>query len=174
MTLEARRISLQNLCRTGETDSWRAQTKPHAHQDPGERRVNYPIRDLPRLACECPGVYKGGMGWQWPASESGALSVAMPPGNLLREVTIIFITSTIVWPQVNRREGTQLHPSTENWIKYLLSVAPPIRRRPSYPFSQSIPSGSFHKPLILLHQSADRLKTTVTESQPDPMDHSLV
>ena len=28
---------------------------------------------------------------------------------------------TIVWPQVNRREGTQPHPSIENWIKDLLS-----------------------------------------------------
>ena len=31
----------------------------------------------------------------------------------------------------------------------------PIRTRPSIPLSQSIPSGSFHKPLILLHQWAD-------------------
>ena len=37
--------------------------------------------------------------------------------DLLKEVTINFITSTIVWPQVNNREGTQLHPSTKNWIK---------------------------------------------------------
>ena len=29
--------SLQNLPRTGETDSWRAQTKACVHQDPGER-----------------------------------------------------------------------------------------------------------------------------------------
>ena len=27
----------QNLYRTGETDSWRAQTKPCMHQNPGER-----------------------------------------------------------------------------------------------------------------------------------------
>ena len=33
------------------------------------------------------------------------------------EVTIIFITSTVVWSQVNNREGIQLHPTTENWIK---------------------------------------------------------
>ena len=39
--------------------------------------------------------------------------------DLLREVSIIFITSTIVWPQVNNREGTQPYPSTENWIKDL-------------------------------------------------------
>ena len=92
------------------------------------------------------------------------LSVAVPAWDLLKEVTIIFITSTIVWPQVNSREGTQLHPSTENWIKDLLSMAPPIRTRPSFPLSQSLPSGSFHKPLILLHQRADRMKTTITEN----------
>ena len=38
--------------------------------------------------------------------------------------------------------------------------------RPSEQDSQSLPSGSFHKPVILLHQRADRLKTTITENQP--------
>ena len=33
--------------------------------------------------------------------------------------------------------------STENWIKLLLSMAPPTRTRPSFPLSQSFPSGSF-------------------------------
>ena len=74
-----------------------------------------------------------------------------------------FHMSTIVWPQVNSREGTQLQPSTENWIKDLLSVAPPIRTRPSPPQSVS-PTGSFHQPLILLHQRADELKTTIPEN----------
>ena len=77
---------------------------------------------------------------------------------------ITFITSTVVWPQVNIRERTQLHPSTENSIKDLLSMAMPIRTRPSFPLSQSLPSGSFHKPLTLLHQRAGRLKTTITEN----------
>ena len=44
----------------------------------------------------------------------GALSVAVHAWDLLKEDTIIFITSTIVWPQVNSREETQLHPSIEN------------------------------------------------------------
>ena len=44
----------------------------------------------------------------------------------------------------------------------ILSMAPPIRTRPSFPLSQSLPSGSFHKPLIFLHQRTDRLKTTIT------------
>ena len=99
----------------------------------------------------------------WPAGGLVALSVAVHAWNVLKEVTIIFITSTIVWPQVNSREGTQLHPTTENWIKDLLSMAPSIRTKPSFPLIQAL-SGSFHKPLILFHQRIDRLKTTVTEN----------
>ena len=83
---------------------------------------------------------------------------------LLKEVAIIFIASTIVWSQVNNWEGIHLQPSTENWIKDLLSMTPPIRTRFSFPLSQSHPSGSFHKPLTLIHQRADRMKTTLTES----------
>ena len=47
-----------------------------------------------------------------------------------------------------------------------LSMAPPIRTRPSFPLSQSVPSGSVHKPPILLHLRIDILKTTITENQP--------
>ena len=43
-------------------------------------------------------------------------------------------------------------------------MALPIRTGLTFPFSQSLPSGSFHKPLILLHQRADRLRTTITEN----------
>ena len=71
------------------------------------------------------------------AAELGALSAAPPAWDLLKEVAIIFITSPIVWHQVNIREGTQPHPSIENWIKNLLSMALPIRTRPSFPHSQS-------------------------------------
>ena len=34
-----------------------------------------------------------------------------------------------------------------------------------FPLSQSLPSENFHKPLILIHQRADRLKSTTTENQ---------
>ena len=34
----------QNVYRTGETDSWRTQTKPYVHQNPGERSSD-PTRD---------------------------------------------------------------------------------------------------------------------------------
>ena len=59
----------------------------------------------------------------WPAAGLGALSTAVHAQDLLKEVTVMFITSTIVWPQVNSTEGTQLHPSIKNWIKDLLSMA---------------------------------------------------
>ena len=78
------------------------------HQDPGERRSD-PTRDWPRLAHECPGVSSGGLGQQWPAAGSGAPSEAVRAWDLLKEVTIIFITSAIVWPQVKQqRENTAL------------------------------------------------------------------
>ena len=38
------------------------------------------------------------------------------------------------------------------------------RVRPSSLHSQSLTSGSFHKPLILIHQTTDRMKTTITEN----------
>ena len=74
------------------------------------------------------------MGQWWPAAELGAMSVAVPAWDLLKEVTVIFITTTIVRPQVNSREGTQPHPSTKNWVKDLLSMAPSMRTSPSIPF----------------------------------------
>ena len=104
------------------------------------------------------------MGQQWPAEGLGALSVSERAWDLLKEVTIIFITSTIVWPLVNNRKRTRPNPSKDNLIKDLLSMALPIRTGPNFPLSQSLPSGSFHKPLILLDQRADRLKTTITEN----------
>ena len=61
-------ISSPTLCE--ETDSWRTQTKPCVHQDPGERSVS-PTRDWPRLACECPGVSGRGMGRLWPCCRGG-------------------------------------------------------------------------------------------------------
>ena len=75
----------------------------------------------------------------------------------------------------NNREGTQPHPPTETWIKDLLSMAPPIRTRPSFPLSQSLPSGSFHKPLILLIRRQTEWKPQSQQmNQPDHMDHSLI
>ena len=46
----------------------------------------------------------------------GALSVTVPAWDLLKEVAIICITSTIVWPQVNNREKEMAtHSSILAW-----------------------------------------------------------
>ena len=46
-----------------------------------------------------------GVGQQWSASGLGAWSVAVSAWGLLKEVAIIFITSTIVWPQIKQQGG---------------------------------------------------------------------
>ena len=42
---------------------------------------------------------------------------------LLKEFAIIFITSTIVWPKVNNRGGTQSHPSEQDPVSPLVSLS---------------------------------------------------
>ena len=69
-------IWLQILHKTGETNSWRAQTKYYAHQDPGERSSD-PTRDWARLAYGCPRISGGGGGQECPAMGSGALNIAV-------------------------------------------------------------------------------------------------
>ena len=80
------------------------------------------------------------MGWQGPAAGLGALSVAVHAWDLLKEAAIICITSAIVWPQVKNWEGMQPHPFTDNWIKDSLNMALPIRTRPNFLLSLSVPS----------------------------------
>ena len=120
------------------------------------------------LTQTCPwvslGVPGGGVGHQCADAGLGALSAAVPAWDPWKEVAIICITSTLVLSQVKQQGGKQPCPSTENWIKHLLSMVPPIRTRPSFPHSQSLPTGSFHKRLIFLCQRAGRMKTSVTQS----------
>jgi len=78
------------------------------HQDPGERS-SYPTGDWPRLACNCPRVSGGDVGRRWLAlGLSGDTECSMHA--LLKEVTIIFITSTRVWPQVKQQGGNTALP----------------------------------------------------------------
>ena len=73
------------------------------------------------------------MGRQWPAAGLGALLVGEQAWDLWREVTIIFITSTIAWSQVKQQGETQPCPATENWIKDLLSWPCPSEQDPVSP-----------------------------------------
>ena len=65
------------------------------------------------------------MGWWWPAAELGEVSVAVYAWDLLKEVTIIFITSTVVWPQIKKWQPTPVflpgeshgHGLTKSWTR---------------------------------------------------------
>ena len=86
-------IELPELTQDWEIDSWRTQQNL-VHQDPGERSSD-PTRDLPVGVRESPakGWVSGGLLQGW-----GHRPLAVHAWDLLREVTIIFIASTIVWP----------------------------------------------------------------------------
>ena len=133
------------------------------------------IWDWPRLACECPGASGWGMGWLWPSAGLGALNEAVNAWGLLKEVTIIFITSTTDWPQVKQPGGTQLCPLTENWTKDLPNTAPPIRTRPSFPsVSLSHQETSISLLSFFIREQTDWKPQPQKTNQSDHMDHSLV
>ena len=102
------------------------------HQDPGERSSD-PTRDWPRLVCECPGVSGGGVGQQWPAAGSGALSVALYAWDFLKEVTIIFITSNIVWSQVKEQGGNRVPPINRKLDKRFTEHSPAHQCKTKFP-----------------------------------------
>ena len=79
-------------------------------------------------------------------------------GNLISGSSAFSKTSLNIW---NFMVHVLLKPGLGNFEHYftLLSEQDPVS-----PPSQSLPSGSFHKPLILFHQRADRLKITITEN----------
>ena len=114
----------------------------------GERSGD-PTRDWSRLAHEYPGISSESMGQRWPAPGLQALSVAVHAWDILKEVAIIFISSTIVWPQVKQQGRNTALTSTENWINDLLSMPPPIRTRPFPPQSNQL-QGPKYLPLALL------------------------
>ena len=68
----------------------------------------------------------------------------------------------------------QPHLATENGIKNLLSMDPPIKKTQFPPQSIS-PIRKFHKPLILLHQKEGRLWKPQSQKtkQSDHMDHQI-
>ena len=101
--------------------------------------------------------------WQ-PVEGSGALSAAVFAWDLLKEVTIIFITSTIVsLLQVKQQGSNTALPISRKLDLRFTEYGPAYQNKTQFP-PQFLPSGSFHKPLILIHQRTDRLKTTITES----------
>ena len=93
--------------------------------------------------------------------------------DLLKKVAIIFIT--IIWLQVNNREETQPHPSTEIGLKIYWAWSFPSEQDPASP-SVSLFQ---HETSISLLSLSIRGQTewkpqSQKTNQTDHMDHSLV
>ena len=124
--------SCPNLHRTEETDSWRAQTKPCAHQDPGLRSSD-PTREWPRLAHECPGVSGEDVDLQWPADLRGQGHWVLHylHGHFEGLLHYLhYLHHSLASGQTTRREHSSSH---QQKIRLKITeMTPPIRRRPSF------------------------------------------
>ena len=90
----------------------------------------------------CPRVSGRGVGWQW-ACRVGGTECGSACTDLLRKSPLSSLPPPVFALRSNNREGTQPCPSTENWIKDLLSMALPIRKRPSFPTQSVTPIRNF-------------------------------
>ena len=117
--------------------------------------------------------------------KSSPFAVLFPPApwgpqtSLLRLLTfsppVYWFLDWVASGQTTNREGAQPHSSAEFELKvYWAWHCPPEQ---DLPHSQSLPSGTLHKPLSLIYQRTDRkskkynpgasrTETTVTESEP--------
>ena len=71
----------------------------------------------------------------------------------------------------NNRDGTQ---PTENCIKDLLNLSPPIRTRPSFPQSQSLQEASISLFSLSFSGQTEGKPQSQKTNQTDHKDHSLV
>ena len=104
------------------------------------------------------------MGRWWPAVALGALSVAVHAWDLLKEVTIIFITSNIVLAPGKYQGGNTAPPINRKLNSRFEEHGPTHQKKTQFPPQSVSPIRSFHEPLIFLHQRIDRLKTIITEN----------
>ena len=74
-----------------------------------------------------------------------------------------YLHHSLVSGQTTGKEQSSTHQQKYG-LKIYWAWPQPIRTRGSFPLNQSLPSGSCHKLLILLHQREDRVKTTITEN----------
>ena len=75
LTLKVSRIYYRTSTELGK-QTLGGDNKTFMHQDPGDRSSD-PTRDWARLAWKCPGVSRGDVNWQWPATGSVSLTTTV-------------------------------------------------------------------------------------------------
>ena len=116
-------IEPPELTQDWEMNAWRAQTEPCV---PGRRRKDQWSHK--RLTQTCLWVSRSlwrRRGSSVPCCRAGGTECSVQAWDLLKEVTIIFIISTIVWPQVYSR--VPLHGMAYSFIELDNAVAHVIR-----------------------------------------------
>ena len=82
-----------------------------------------------------------------------------------KEGTVITaIIPTIVWPQAKLQGGNTAPLINRKLDQRFAEHGTAASEQDPVSPSVSLPSGSFHRPLTLIHQRADKLNTTVTEN----------
>ena len=98
--------------------------------------------------------------------------------NMLSRLVITFLPRNkhvlISWLQSPYAVILKHHPPTPDKVSHCFHFFPTYlpwsdgtgchQNKTQFPPSQTLPSGSFHKPLILITQRAYRMKTTITEN----------
>ena len=142
--------------------SWRR--LPCVHQNSGERSSD-PTRDWARLGGECPGVSGRGVGQQWPAAGSGALSAAVLAWDLLKEALsyLHYLRHSLASGQTTGREHSPTHQQKIG-LKIYWPWPHPSQLDPVSPSVSLSPQKASINFLTLIHQRADRMKTITTEN----------
>ena len=110
-----------------------------------------------------------------PPAGLGTVSATVRAWDILKEYSIIHITSTIVWPQVNNREGAQPHPPKRK-LYYKIYGAYPCPSEQD-PVSLSVSLSHQEASIGLLSstkEQTDWKPHSQKTKQSDDMDHSLV
>ena len=116
--------------------------------------------DLPICVQESPAEVWVGSG----PAESGALSVAVHAQTFWESRHYLhYLHQCLPSGQTTGREHSPAHQQKIG-LKIYWAWLCPSEKDPVSPLSQSLLSGIFHEPLILIHQRADKMKTTITEN----------
>ena len=166
LTLKDSRIWLQSFHKMMKQKHLEGTNKTLCAQGPREKET-WPTRDWARPACDFVGAL-----WMWglAAACSGDKGTGRSgPGRHMLAWALLegpLVSSG----QTANRETAQTHPSAENWIKGLLSMALPTRARSDCPRILQLVQASYAPPSEGRKRSknynptASRMKITTTES----------